>query len=91
MTDWLGGKIYEINADGSGNRLLCALNADFDMTETDTFLGSATVQGRTYLCLAVRGLIPNDFYESGFVYGLSPSTLIVDTKTGEARIAELEN
>ena len=89
-TNWLGGKIYAVGTDGSENRLLCSLEYDLDMTDTKTFLGALTEDGVTYLCLAFRDYLPNDFYSSGYEYGLSPDTLIVNALNGEFRIVSAE-
>ncbi len=89
-TNWLGGKIYAVGTDGSENRLLCSLEYDLDMTDTKTFLGALTEDGATYLCLAFRDYLPNNFYSSGYEYGLSPDTLIVNAATGEIRIVSAE-
>ena len=89
-TNRLGGKIYAVNTDGSGKRLICSLAYDFDLTNTKTFLGAVTDGGATYLCIAVRDFVPNDFYPSGYEYGLSPDTLIVVADTGEARLVSMK-
>ena len=85
-TDWLGGKICAMNADGSGKRLLVTLDCVLDLYDTETFLGAVTEDGVTYLCLAYREPLENHWYESGFEYGLSPDTLIVNTATKTATI-----
>ena len=76
-------EICAMNADGSGKRLLVTLDCVLDLYDTETFLGAVTEDGVTYLCLAYREPLENHWYESGFEYGLSPDTLIVNTETGE--------
>ncbi|MBO4229532.1 MAG: hypothetical protein J5938_04185 [Clostridia bacterium] len=84
-TNWLGGKLFAMKTDGREKRLICSLDSDFDLTDTKTFLGAVTNRGTTYVCIAVRDFLPNHFYSSGYEYGLSPNTLIVNTETGETR------
>ena len=89
-TNWLGGKIYAMNTDGSDKRLICSLEYDFDLTNTKTFLGAVTDGDVTYLCIAVRDFLSISFYPSGYEYRLSPNTLIVGAETGEIRLVSLK-
>ncbi|MBR4742713.1 MAG: hypothetical protein IK082_00770 [Oscillospiraceae bacterium] len=89
-TNWLGGKIFAMKNDGSEKRRICSVEYDFDLVNTKTFLGTVTDGGVTYLCIAVRDFLTNNFYPSGYEYGLSPSTLIVNAYTGEARLVGLK-
>ena len=75
--DLCGGKIYSMNADGSGVELIAGTEYDFAYLY-GTFGGALYDGENTYIALMFSGLREDDFYADGYDYNISPDTLIYD-------------
>lgn len=75
--DLCGGKIYVMNADGSGGAL--AADSDYDFAYLYGTFGGALCDGEnTYIALMFSDYAENDYYNDGLDYTVSPDTLIFD-------------
>jgi len=83
--NWSGGKVYIMNIDGKDKRLLCETGYNLN----DGFMDARTIDGVDYLAFAFNSVWENSFSDSGYSYGLSTDTLIINASTGEYTVVSV--